>query len=281
VFDKKNMRCFRQTCENVGYRPKYYSVDIDGESPDFVEDELGKIEGVSKPIIRKIEKDRKMVVGDDYITLMYYLGILAARVPNTRDRFNDQMDNLGKMVLKVSLQGKTPEDIMRIMADKGSPLESIDDAIAMKELASRDAFRMSVDNTYQVDVVFQMATVIADQLIRRKWTVLYRTDNQDAYFVCGDAPVMLMWQDRTYVGVYPPGFGLNGTEVDIPLTRNIVIIGRLEGFSGGESIRARSTQIRMMNGLSISHSSRFIFSYSKDVPILMPDMTKASYKFQI
>ena len=143
VFDKKNMRFFRQTCENVGYRPKYYSVDIDGESPDFVEDELGKIEGVCKPIIRKIEKDRRMVVGDDYVTLMYYLGILAVRVPTIRDRFNAQMDNLGKMVLKVTLQRKTPVDIMRFMADKGSPLESIDDAIAMKELVSSDAIRLS------------------------------------------------------------------------------------------------------------------------------------------
>lgn len=281
MFDKENRKVFRQICENVGYRPNYYTVDLDGESPDYVEDELGKIEGYCKPIIRKIEQERKMVVGDDYISLMHFLGILAARVPLVRDSFNQNMDNLGKMILHVSLHGKTPEEIFDFMKERGSPLRSIAEAKELIEFASRDDFVLSVDKTYQVGMVFQMANLIAETLIDRKWAVFYRTDNQDVCFACGDAPVMLLWQDARRFGDLPPGFALEETEVIVPLTKNMAIIGRFEGFPAGDSLRAKSSHIRMINGHSISYAGRFIYSYNENIPVLLPDMTKANYSFQL
>ncbi len=280
MFDKERQRVFCQTCENVGYRPNYYSVDLDGESPDYVEDVLAEIEGYCKPIIRKIEQDRKMVVGDDYISLMHFLGILSARVPVVRDSFNQNMDDLGKMILRVGFHGKTPKEIFDFMNERGNPLGSIDEARTLIEFASRDDYRLSVDKTYQVGAVFKMANLIAQTLIDRKWSVFYRTDNQNVSFVCGDAPVMLLWQDAREYAHLPPGFALEGTEVIVPLTKNIAIMGRFEGFQAGDSIRAKTNYIRMINGHSINYASRFIFSNKENIPVLLPNLDKADYSFQ-
>lgn len=36
VFDKKEMKSYKNTCENVGYIKRYYKIDIDGMDEDAV-----------------------------------------------------------------------------------------------------------------------------------------------------------------------------------------------------------------------------------------------------
>jgi hypothetical protein len=50
-------------------------------------------------------------------------------------------------------------------------------------------------------------------------------------FVCSDNPVGLVWTDPEQPDC-PPGFGVLGTDVTVPLTKSLALLGRFEPGPG-------------------------------------------------
>lgn len=266
VFDRKEKRKFQQTCENVAFKTDYYSVAIDGVKPDAVEDAFALIEGEGKRVIRRVNQEKQIPSGKDYDWLMGYLGLLAARVPLVREHWVEQFSNLHKTIAQVAISHKTAEEIYDEMERAGQPLESLEAAKEMREFALLGDYTMSTDNTGEVKIVIDQAEILTDLLSRRSWSVAYKTDNQQNDFITSDSPVMLFWITKDPPNPYP-GFGLPGTKVYVPLTRNTALFGMFDREANQEA-RLTNRLIKKHNYLCAAFADRFLFGLHENFRVI-------------
>ena len=108
---------------------------------------------------------------------------------------------------------------------------------------------------------------IMPSLLSRKWSLAF-TKNKSDEFVCSDSPVSLIWL-KPMPRFEDPGFERENTEVILPLTKNIVLLGRFEGES--HRLWAFKKQVAGINSLSVIYAQRFIYSSRNDINWLKKD----------
>jgi len=106
------------------------------------------------------------------------------------------------------------------------------------------------------------AQAIFPLLLQRRWSVLLSPAGR---FVCSDRPVVVVFT-RPKPPIWAPGFGLPDTEVTVPISKNVMLVGSWDGVPATISLTYR--QIARYNSRTIQHASRFAFSAQRDVPWL-------------
>jgi hypothetical protein len=131
----------------------------------------------------------------------------------------------------------------------------------MKEFVN-DESRYSIifDNHTHLNNMMISLDAIIPLLIDRKWSVLL-ADDKIGNFICSDSPVNLHWTkpQKTFWG---PGFGLKGTDVTVPLSKNVLLLGRFEEELPTQYLSQRS--IAIMNSYTALDSQRYLYSCNKD-----------------
>ncbi len=262
IFDKKEAKSYVNTCENVGYKKRYYKIDIDGMDEDAVENAFAEVEGAAIRIIRNTVDKLIVPDGEDYKVLMFYLALMASRIPAIRDNIDSFMSEIIKTTGKVYFNSARLDEMVNNLKDRGVDLGDGTDIEELKNFVIDGDYDVSIDQSYNIGIALHMAQIISELLHQRTWNLFYRTDNMSNYFVTSDCPLLLTWSDDR-AGPYPPGFALNNTRVIFPLNRDVVLIGEFE-IDKSVPIRVRNRTISLLNAYQVYYSKRFIYSYTPE-----------------
>lgn len=189
--------------------------------------------------------------------LMYFIALLATRVPSTRSIVDNAIDKMNRQLLRVVTA--TPErwaEIQQGMRKKGLATDiSYERA---KELVTSLDFRFQGTQNWQVHMMFYCAEAIFPSLMARTWSVAFSPAGR---FICSDRPVVLQFT-KPMPPMYNPGFEVSNTEVILPLSRHIILCGAWNSQSVSVSLTCRV--IAYCNTRILRHAERYVFSAIPD-----------------
>jgi hypothetical protein len=263
VFDKELKVKYLQTCENVAYKKDYYKVDIEDEAPDYFENELMKIEGIGKSIIKEIIETKEMPDEPSYSEFMYYMAFLAVRVPKVWEHITKQYEDNHKELMIMITRSKDASKLLKELNAAGESISSVEEAENIRQFILKGEYNVSVDNTYKIKMMIELIEPLPALLGERNWAVIYRTENQTNNFVTSDCPIMLYQSDPSHMMI-SPGFGLRYTEILFPLSKELALVGTFDDKLK-RSKRTRNWIIKECNDITYSLSKRFVYSYSEKI----------------
>lgn len=88
VLEVQSGRSFRTSPINVATERDFNRVDIEGHSPDAIEQALAPFEAQAVAAIRKVIETEEFPNDDDWNWILNLLGLIAVRNPQLRESFN-------------------------------------------------------------------------------------------------------------------------------------------------------------------------------------------------
>ncbi|OWA35580.1 hypothetical protein B9G55_13210 [Saccharibacillus sp. O16] len=259
ALDHQTGRQWEAKPRNVAFKKDFYNIDLpDNETDDF-EKALAEIENLAAPVIKRVLETKQIPADQDYEIFICFVALLACRVPARREVFDGMMKEVVSIWSQLLFQ--TPERYEAYIKEvqentKGEKrVTSYEDMKAFVDDESRYKINFS-NNTYLQNMITQL-DVLIPLLLKRNWTLLFTDTN--SYFVCSDSPLNLHWTPEGK-GIWGPGFGVSNTEVTLPLSKDIMLLGRFEEVMPAQYISREDTAL--MNSFTIDDSEKYV--YSKD-----------------
>ncbi|MBO2942791.1 DUF4238 domain-containing protein [Paenibacillus sp. F411] len=265
VFDQTNGKQRDAVPKSVGYQKHLYSVDLPNIEPDVIEDVFKVIEDKVAPIIKEICNTKQIPASvEDYNWLINYIALLAERTPVRLEHVTKPIKEISKLISQMTLA--TPEKFEALKKKIGRDGVEFDENVSYKELKEfifGDNYTISVDNNTRIRGLFNAIDAIIPFLGARNWTVVY-SPPEIGDFVCSDNPVSLHWIVKENRGVWSsPGHGLKETEVSVPLSSRVMLLGRFEEVPPIIVISSK-IDLANLNSYTGLHSDRFVFSREND-----------------
>lgn len=196
----------------------------------------GKWARVVKHVIetRALPPDDQGAFGDLY----QFAAFQAVRVPRIRRQNAEFMDQAEKARLRATFATDEGRAAFRSFIDQLRPTLSPGDRKKL-ELALRDDpgldhmaeyansgdFDITVDQTWHIGMMLQLAAAATICFGSREWA-LWPVADDAPDLMCSDSPVCLTWA-RPTKGPYSPGFGMPDTLVTMPLAKRLMLVSTL------------------------------------------------------
>ena len=199
----------------------------EGEDPHGVEKAFSEVEGEFSPVLSEVISTRAIPLDNGkFSTLMNFIALAATRVPTTREAITEPFERAARMRAQIMVSWKERfEAVCRRAgfdpAEKGITYER------MREFVETSMLVETPTAAY-INHMMTMIDVMLPFLVARNWSVLYTDTGRK--FVVTDRPVSLSWSNPTPHGFFGPGFGIPGTDVVIPLSSEIALLGRFEAL---------------------------------------------------
>ncbi|QJD84254.1 DUF4238 domain-containing protein [Cohnella herbarum] len=240
-------------------------MDLPDTKPDAIEDVFAYVEDNVAPIIKEVCNSHEIPDGvEDYNWLINYISLLAERTPARRKVYKKPMVDIAKRMSQMMLA--TPERFESIkLRMKENGVED-DDKVSYEDLRKfifEENYTISFDNNTHVNNLLTAIDVIIPILGDRNWTVAY-VPPEVGDFICSDNPVSLHWTTQKERGIWSsPGHGLRETEVSIPLSSRIMLLGRFEMLPPSIVISSKRN-LAILNSYTGMYADRFIYSKEND-----------------
>jgi hypothetical protein len=257
--------------------PKKAARDRDFYRLDGVDDSLalekmlGQIEGKTKRLIQEIESSNALPdpQGEDYLELMFFVAVMVARVPRRRADAAKVADRMVKRMLRNNVASpETWKATVERMKAKGLGDFSDTDYAEWKALVEREEHTFDMTRGQHLALMMRSVQDIALLLVVRNWHLQIATEESGEY-VTSDHPVTLAWADpRREIRQGAPGFMLQETEVTMPLTRRLALLGRFEGQHA--SVKVSKRTVATVNDRTM-FLARQVYSPAEDFPWLRED----------
>ncbi|MGD0032525.1 DUF4238 domain-containing protein [Paenibacillus illinoisensis] len=265
VFDYQSGKQWYAAPASVGYEKKLYNVDLPDVQPDIMEDIFCEIEDKVAPIIRKIIKHHKVPNDfDHYNWLINYIALLSQRTPARMNHSIKPLEEISHIISQMIVSShERYEDIKQSM--KNSGIDVNDNVLYedLKEFVMGSKYNISFNNNTRVNLLVKAIDAILPSLGARNWTVAY-SPPQIGDFICSDNPVSLHWTTNKNRGIWSsPGHSLLETEVSIPLSSRIMLLGRFEETPPYLTISSKKN-LAILNSYTGLDSDRFVFSKEND-----------------
>lgn len=231
VIDQEQVKRWRAKPKEVAHQRDFYRVEAPGLKADLVEEGLGKIEAMSAEVIRKIAESKCLPDGEDFLTLMTFVALMASRTPRVRNVFAkpmvDMMERMGEMMVSTREHWEqTVEDAKR----NGVELKGDLSYEKMKDFIENKRYTIEPSQGYHILTLFETMKTICPLLHERNWALLVAREGTGE-FICSDDPIGLVWTVKDVPALYGPGFGVGGTELTLPLTKGIAVCGKFEDYA--------------------------------------------------
>lgn len=247
VFDQGNGRQWKSTPDAVGYQKYLYRVTLPHIDPNIIEDAFSVIESAVAPIIKICDIKSIPSGKEDYNWLINYIAALAMRTPTTRKAIAELTKEITTMILA------KPEKFEQVK--RNMETEYNDPRTLIYGGKHGGIFR---NNEY---VRHLMGTIdaIIQPLGARHWAVVF-SPSSTGDFILSDNPVNLHWREKKGYRIWrSPGCGLKETEVTIPLSSRIMLMGHFEDIPSNLNICSKK-DLASMNNFTVMHSDRFLYS---------------------
>ena len=229
VTDLLAQRTYVANVRNICGERDFMRIEIEGHSPDAIENGLSSFENKGIEAIRRVS-DSGTFYGDDANWTLNLMALLAVRSPEMRENQRDFHEQVAKRILDVTLASKERWDgqVAKMQAD-GIP---VNDATyeEIKAFHKNEQYKVTVAREYQIGTEFKMMETVLHALGKRQWSI-YRTDGRSGEFLTTNRPVTLTYNSPEKIPLLyrnSPGFACPDTEVYFPLNRHSLLIGRFD-----------------------------------------------------
>jgi hypothetical protein len=260
VFDRALRKSYQTATDNVALERDFNRVSLQGVEPDALEKVLAQFEGTAAPALQRTVKSASFETNDDRAVIMNLVGLLALRNPRFREKMRKFHEDIAKAVLELALASKERwEGQMKQMREAGKleeePKVTFEE---MKRFHEEGKYKVELNNDWKINMELNGFDTILPPLFDRKWAFLKASKNSGGFVTC-DHPVTLMWSDpEMRRGPYGPGFGMKGTEVLVPLSNRVAIVGAFEIDEVTQDIR--DDYVAAINGATIAHAERHVYA---------------------
>lgn len=259
VIDRERRNHFSTPARNVGAERDFNRVEIEGLAPDALETAYSGFEGLLAPALERIERARNLENEEDRIILLNFIALLAVRNPRFRGKMQAAQEHTMRIAASMMVHSKEHYEA-QIKQAKASG--HIDDG----EIASYEEMKRFIDNgEYDIAIPrenhigreIDLHQTVLECLIGREWIVIATQDA--AGFVTTDHPVCLRWIDPpAKPSIYGPGFGVAGTEVLFPISKNLLAVGRFAAKA--DNIEADAPMTAHLNSMVASYASTQVYA---------------------
>lgn len=258
VYDR-NGKTFNTNIINIATKGGFNRIEVDGQSPDALEQGIAKFESDLAPAIARITESQSLADEKDKQLLLNLIAAASVRVPRQRENIRDFHERVAYRTLELATA--TPERWeaqKQQMAEKGIaagddvPYEELRKAILDR------SFRLSLANEWHIDLEMAGVDAILPTLMNRKWGVLVAPSDSPG-FITSDNPVVLMFTDPAMRGgIYGPGHGMPGTEIVFPVSNRITLVGTFEGDN--KTIKVSADTVAGVNGAMVAYCDRQVYA---------------------
>lgn len=264
VFDQENGKQWESAPGSVGFQKYLYSVDLPDTEPDAIEDVFAFIENNVAPIIKEICDSKRIPDGEEYNWLINYIALLAERTPIRREVIKRPMQDIVQTLSEMIVA--TPERFETIKRSMKEDGVEYNDSVSYEDLKNfifKGNYTITFNNNIHINNLLTAIDAIIPHLGARNWTVAY-TPPEVGDFICSDNPVSLHWVKQKDRGLFSsPGYGIMETEVSVPLSSRIMILGRFEKLPPYVVVSSER-DLAIFNSYTGMYSDRFIYSRKND-----------------
>lgn len=265
VFDQTSGKQWEATPNSVGYQNHLYRVELPDTEPDAIEDVFAYVEGNVAPIIKEVCDSQKIADGtEEYSWLINYIALLSERTPIRREVFTRPMQDTTKILSKMILL--TPERFESVKQRMKADGVEFEDNVSYEDLRKfvfEENYTISFANNTHINNLLTAIDAIIPPLGARNWTVVY-SPPEVGEFICSDNPVSLHWTKQKERGFWSsPGHELMETEVSVPLSSRIMLLGRFDELPPNVIISSKR-DLAVLNSYTGMYADRFIYSSEND-----------------
>ncbi len=272
VVDNEKSKPFITSTKNVAAQRDFHTIDVEGLSPDALENALSGFEGELDQALRRINGARSLSDIDDKSFLLNLIGMIHVKNPQTRKSFHSFDENIARRIMDITTSSREIyESQVRQAKENGyiDPEADVDYETA-KKFFEEDTFKIEVPTDKHLLREIDLLDKILPYLFYRNW-ILVKAPEGKTGFVTTDHPVILQWKDPKLRGnLYPPGLGLKNTEILFPVSNTLAVIGTFEEEE--QEIDASLDFIARFNGAIISRSKRQVYARDNNFMYLFDDM---------
>lgn len=246
--------------EGAAHERDFYRVNVPGEPPSLAEDALSRIESEAAPLIRRVIDEQTLPSGVERETLLWFVALLAVRVPKQRAETSRFATDLMRLKLEAILS--SPERYASHIERLRKAGKDVS-GLSREELqeALRDpAITMVMDQTWSVGQMFEAVKTLAPAVVARQWSVLAARP-EAPNFICSDHPVSLLPR-RPTLGLRPLGWAMPDTFAFVPLSKRVGLYGLLD-VTVPERLPA-TAMVAEMNTATLATADKYVYSPGED-----------------
>lgn len=211
---------------NTAVRRDFYRVDEILDDPLVIERLLSSIEGQASLRISEIEESGALPQGEALLELLFFASSLHARTAVTRTHAERQLTTIYFDMLRTHVASEEAWQAERrrliergVSEAQGMTLE------AMRGILDRREFNLRFASNAHAHLMIERTRATYESLAQRRW---HLSRLESSAFVCSDCPVSLVWR-RPGLPLDHLGLLRRETDVTVPLTSSLAMIGRFEG----------------------------------------------------
>lgn len=263
IHDQGRGKSWRAKPDNAAHERDYYRVEIPETDPNVVETLFAQVEDRTSPVIRKVIRYHELPDGEDFRSLIEFVTLLALRTPSFRGLYEQNMDHLQRSFAKMMLS--KPEVFDQIIEETRKEGVEIPPEITyegLRDFALDDCYTVETPRTNSVQMLLKMWRELIPVFSARQWSLCFTRPNE-AYFICSDMPVSIT-PTRPDFPLRYLGFGLPETELTVPLSCGVALVGSYEEPSIIAEVPFDF--VRHVNRRTVSFADRFVYSSEKSFP---------------
>lgn len=274
VTDQKQCKQWKSSISTAAYQNKLYSLEGNTEGTlneiDAIEKAFSKVESMAAPVIQEILKTERLPTEDGFNILINFIALMASRTPTMIEHRTKPIIEINEIILDMYLSKKERwQSLTSRMVTEGklSP-KSLEETNydKMRDFFYSKRYTMDINQNYKIKQLLDSVDILIPLLAQRKWSLFISKDITTTFpqlggFICSDNPMALVSLDPL-PPFYSPGFGMPRTEVTMPLSKNVAIVGRFEGKENVSIISVRG--MASMNSRTGMYADRFLYHSDKN-----------------
>lgn len=263
VFDLTSRSSFETIPRNVAAKRDFNRISIPGVDPNLVESGMSDFEGKATKALQRVSETRKFI-GEDRDYILNLIALLSIRHPSQRENWRGVQSRIVEMFMDITLSSK--ERWEASMKQSG-----IDTEITYKQALDfhrQKRYTIEVPTDKHIALEEHCIESILPLLYQRKW-MLFNVVEPGIFFITTDHPVILSFMQPETMPErirYSPGFGLNGTTIQFPISKTSILLGEFEGTEGVASINRRATAI--LNSKAAYYAYRQVYAPSREFELI-------------
>jgi hypothetical protein len=146
----------------------------------------------------------------------------------------------------------------------------------IKKFHEEKQYKIEIKREFHIAIEMKMVQSIVPILGGRDWVLLKATDDS-GQFITNDNPVHLAWIDPDSVPPFyrqSPGFGLKGTRVYFPISKDLALSGEFESRSG--TYNANRQLVSVLNSGLVTRTYKQIYAPSLRFGLMSKDGNEIS-----
>jgi hypothetical protein len=262
VYDVVAGRYFTTKPRNIAAERDFNRVDVDGYPPDFIENQLGDMEGKASLALRQVIDTEQLCSAESLTIVINLVCLLIVRNPRFRRSMTGAITR--SSLAWADLLVSTEATFSRIV-DSARRDGYISNAVAYEEVKSfvfNGAFDIEVPSETLLRHEFRIYDDILQLIGRRHWSLLISGEGAPDFITC-DHPAVLHQRDRSRLG--PFGVGTPGTEIIFPISPRHALSAIFENTNPSRIV-LKPRGVAIINSLIFGSADRQI--YCREAPFV-------------